>query len=99
MGYVSQLLWLVSIDIQSFFVQGVSDGVCAELIVCIKRMEMLQGFSEAPQVIVDLEVLSKFRSLLQFAEEGQIFTRILLVVRMNYISECSYIPVAPVGQP
>lgn len=63
-GHVSQLLGLVFVGVKCLFVQCMPDGVRSELVICVKRMEVLQCLSKTSKVVVNIELFPKLRQLL-----------------------------------
>lgn len=64
LGHVLQLLGLIFVNVKRLFVQGMLYGVCPKLVICVQCMEVFQGLSKAPKMVVNLELFSKFRKLL-----------------------------------
>lgn len=76
-GDVPQLLGLVLVSINGFLVQVVLDGVCPKLVICACCMQSLQSLGPAAEVVIDFEVLSKLRELLELPQEWEVLAGIL----------------------
>ena len=80
MSGVAELLGLVLVEVDGILVQDMLDCVCPDFVMSVESMQMLESLGCPPQIVVDLEMATKFRKLLQLAQEGQIFTRILILL-------------------
>lgn len=71
------LLRLVFVNFESLLVQDVSGYVGPDLLVSSESIQMLQSLAKSREMVINLELATGFRVLLQFPEERKIFSRIL----------------------
>ena len=72
---------LVFEQLDSFLVQLMLDHIGADLVINAESMKVLQRLGPASKVIVNLKAAAIIRKLLQLAQEGKVFSGILVFVR------------------
>ena len=83
MSDISQLFRLVFVVVNSVLVQVMLDGIRSNFFIFTKCMQAFQCRSPASKMVVDFELLSKLRELLELPQEWKIFARVLSTVSLT----------------
>lgn len=86
MCHITQLLRLIFEQVNRFFVQLMLYDIGTHLVIGIESMEMLQSLGPAAKIVVNFETASILRKLLKFAQEWEVFSRVLHEIRDLFAS-------------